>query len=251
MDPVCHETCHAATLTCCGQLLPHPSGVASLPRASEGLSDGRRPLPTSLLRSPERPEGGERLRAANSGRVGSDRSSRDRTSWAPSNQRPLPLASCRKVTTASMAELGFLDQHLERMLASQQNEADNVSLMVTFFSAVAATLVGTALQVQKDFRLTLISSIVLGLSLLAVLVVVFVRRSVRPDEKQLFAESQVRGWDQEKLEQEFLAMWLVTAERNGTILKAAQNLAIFQVATSIIASLLAVLAIFSGQWGAA
>ncbi|MBN9795647.1 hypothetical protein DMP17_44840 [Pseudonocardia sp. TMWB2A] len=71
--------------------------------------------------------------------------------------------------------------HAERIATRQRSQVDTAKVVVTFAQAIAATLVGTGLQVTPNLWPDAVATVLLGFGFLLALVTVFADRLIEPD----------------------------------------------------------------------
>ena len=71
--------------------------------------------------------------------------------------------------------------HAERVAGRQRAQVDTAKVVVTFAQAIAATLVGTALQVTPNTWPDVLATVLLGLGFIMALGTVFADRLLEPD----------------------------------------------------------------------
>src|SRR4051794_7244100 len=120
----------------------------------------------------------------------------------------------------------WLDQHWERALAEQTSLADTSRLVTTFVLAIAASLVGNALQASPQRCLTLWASIALGAAFITGLGVFMIDRPKGVDHQRVFETAKEEGWyDDEVLHYIRLLMRDLTQEnrKNAALLARASR----------------------------
>ena len=117
---------------------------------------------------------------------------------------------------------------------------DTAKLLATFSAGIAATIVGTALQVgDKPRGLDVAASIVLGASFLAVLAVVLLDRIGEADTGETLQLAKVHSWKEEKLVEELRAANIKAVQGNADVIRTVQWALAIQIVLSVSAFVLA------------
>ncbi|MGW4946359.1 hypothetical protein ACWEOZ_32795 [Actinoplanes sp. NPDC004185] len=161
-----------------------------------------------------------------------------KTAGANKQVDPPPVADALE---SGNAVTDWFDSSMDRRIASQENRKSATLLLVTFAEAIAATLVGTALQVNRNQTLILASCITLGIAFLALLVVLMLDRSASVDESKVLAEAARVGWASKQVRNELrigeLSAWYVNNEILRTMRYATWVQMLIAAATSALAIL--------------
>lgn len=111
--------------------------------------------------------------------------------------------------------LGWVDAQADRLLAVQRAQVDTAKLLSTFAAGVAASVVGTALQVGAPASGRLrTATIVLGISVLLIIPVILADRIRVVDHKVLLAEATLRSWTEDKFQLEYRLAALTAVDEN-------------------------------------
>jgi hypothetical protein len=133
----------------------------------------------------------------------------------------------------------WLENHADRLSARQRAQADVAKLVVTFTTGVAATLVGTALQVSPTTKLDRAATWVLAAAVILTLIVLFLDRVREADHEALFTEARLRGWDDARLLMELRFAVVAAAQFNLRWLVFVRAAVAAQVSVAIVAGMLA------------
>ncbi|WP_329107782.1 hypothetical protein OG792_05050 [Micromonospora sp. NBC_01699] len=124
----------------------------------------------------------------------------------------------------------WLESQADRTFARQRAQVDTAKLLATFASATAATLVASALQVGKVNTLELLATIFLGVSFIAVILIILLDRITEADQARVLELSHLHGWDEHKLLTELRAATLKAANANVAVVRAVQWMLGIQIA---------------------
>ena len=143
--------------------------------------------------------------------------------------------------------LEWIERHGDRITAEQQLARNSSLVIVTFSEAFAATLVATALQVDKVHWLVVASCVALGVGFGILLSTVFLERTAIADEAQILGTAKVEGWSASRTLRELRTVALTSVEHNKSVVAAMRRAVLAQVLVCIAASALAVLSVLLGD----
>ncbi|WBQ04443.1 hypothetical protein [Kribbella sp. CA-293567] len=137
----------------------------------------------------------------------------------------------------------WLENHADRLAERARWRADVAKLVVTFTSGVAATIVGTALQVDPTNGTDRVATCLLGAAVVFALAVLVLDRLREPDHAAVLTESKIHGWDDAKLIAELRVEVVATAQFNRRWLEVVRVALLVQVSTAIAAGTLAAISL--------
>ncbi|WP_343973728.1 hypothetical protein [Kribbella koreensis] len=137
----------------------------------------------------------------------------------------------------------WLENHADRLAERSRWRADVAKLVVTFTTGVAATVVGTALQVAPTNKTDRVATWLLGGTVVLALAVLVLDRLREPDHAAVLAESAIHGWDEATLIAELRVEVLATAQFNHRWLAVVRGALAVQVSTAIGAGTLAAISL--------
>lgn len=137
-------------------------------------------------------------------------------------------------------------QHEGAIFAAQRAKVDNLFIVIGLTLAVSATLVGTALQVDPVTVLDVLASISLGAAL-ALSVVTIGHDRVTPCDRSRFTEEGLEDLDPDLCLKYISARLKAQAGYNNAYLREIQKWAVFQLITSVLTSVIAVISLVIGK----
>lgn len=113
----------------------------------------------------------------------------------------------------------WVEGNADRAQSRQRAQADAAKLVATFVAGVAATLVGTQLQVPGDPGYDKWSAILLAVSVGLAVVVILLDRLSESDHLQVLEDARVKGWDDEQVMKELRFNAVVASRDNEKVLR--------------------------------
>ncbi|WP_328321872.1 hypothetical protein OHA70_25555 [Kribbella sp. NBC_00382] len=139
----------------------------------------------------------------------------------------------------------WLENHADRLSARQRARADIAKLIATFMAGVAATLVGTALQVSPTNTIDRVATWFLGAAVVLALAVLLLDRTKEADHAALIIEAKLQGWNDAKLMAELRHEVISAADYNLRWLPVIRGALALQVSASVAAGVLAAVSLFT------
>jgi hypothetical protein len=138
----------------------------------------------------------------------------------------------------------WLEINADRSLARQRAKVDTAKLVVTFITAVAATMVATSLQVAPTTTFERAAAWFLGATLLAALAVALLDRLAEPDTDTILKLCQVKKWSETELIEELRAELIGSVVSNDTVIMRVMTATVVSVASAGVSGVLATLSLF-------
>lgn len=139
----------------------------------------------------------------------------------------------------------WIDMQADRALTHQRATIDTAKLVATFVAAIAATLVGSALEVEGSSFSDLCAAVGLGIAVVLAAVICLDRYRIA-DHDELFRLSSLRAWDNETLAMEYRVATMKAVELNRGAVSFATSLLALQILVSVAASVLAANSLLKG-----
>ena len=150
----------------------------------------------------------------------------------------LSRAQCVLVTQALME---WLDSERNQTYAAQRARIETTKLLATFSSALAATVVATALQVSAPNALDQAAVWLLLLTALGAVVVILLDRTREVDTDALMRNAHLNNWSPEKSISELREAGYIALNYNRTVVTAtrigAALTAVFALAAGVVGTL--------------
>ncbi|RLK61152.1 hypothetical protein [Actinokineospora cianjurensis] len=143
---------------------------------------------------------------------------------------------------------GWLDQNMERVAVRQRSQADTAKLVVTFSTAVSATLVGTSLQVDIPNWWDTAASFLLAISCLLAIAVIFGDRLREPDPRDELVRAYSEQRDELVVLAELRRSAVEAAKINDRILQKMSYLVNLQISFAAFAAIFSLVALTYIRW---
>lgn len=140
----------------------------------------------------------------------------------------------------------WVERHADIIFQRQRAQIDTAKLLVTFSTAVAATLVAATLQIGKPTNWDKAAAAMLGVSALLALAVLSKDRFTEVDAVELRCRQIERGWGPEKTIKKIREATLTSSAINEDVVITTQNLMWVQLAAAALCGLFAIVAFFVG-----
>lgn len=141
----------------------------------------------------------------------------------------------------------WVERQSERTFQRQRAQVDTAKLLVTFSTAVAATLVAATLQIGSPSNWDTGAAALLGVSAVLALSVLSRDRLTEVDSREIQYRQISRGWGVEKTMEEIRVAVLTNSECNEEIVRSARTLMWIQFASAAVCGCLAIVGLFSGR----
>jgi hypothetical protein len=139
----------------------------------------------------------------------------------------------------------WLESQADRAFSRQRAQVDTAKLLATFTTGIGATIVATALQVDKPNKLDLTATCFLATSFVAVLAVILLDRLAVADESRVLTFSQLHHWSEEELIAELQTATIAAAYNNAEVVSIVRWALVFQVCLSAVAATLAAVSLLT------
>lgn len=126
---------------------------------------------------------------------------------------------------------------MDRRAARQRSQVETAKLLATLAITLAATLLGSALQVGKSMAWDIAGSVLLAVAFLGVLVVILLDRTTEVDQEAVLAYGNSRNWSAAEIVEDLRLTVYISVKNNEAVVNTVKIATQVQVAISVLSAI--------------